>query len=406
MYESINVFGRSSPFEDWSKLLLMLQRAGDIPADQAFALWTIHFEKVLGKKVDYSQDELKKKFSPVFIMVLRKRLIDGFVAMALTSSIDRLADISLRKPELKQELDALKSLRKTLATARTYYQTGRADDTSDCTWNSALPKWAVPFRKLLRSIYEGRHDKQLLGHLGSPPKGGMAAIKFDLLAAGDTIKDTFATLKEDLGKWTADAEGRTHVSSTMVQDIVADNGSGDPLAGGCGPEHRDSDVSVNMRIVVAGVAREDRCQRVTLLVQHPSDSKEASVAALRGTAAFSKMGGSGGTTGRRVCFFYSVGMSWDARRRPDCENNNNNNKGGRLKTVSRITSLWKEDFTAFMQVASDFVTPESENYIVVFPGGGRRLGGGLASQTGLSTEHAMFEIAQKLANRSMQNALL
>ena len=151
VYESQNTFGRQSPFEDWSKLLIMLSLAKS-PVDSSFVLWTIHYEKVMGKRNEYSQDELQKKLSPISVMVLRKRLIDGLTTMALTSPIDRLAEISFRKPELSVELEALRNLRKTVATAPAYFQTGRAQDTSECSWLAALPKWAVPLRKLLRAI--------------------------------------------------------------------------------------------------------------------------------------------------------------------------------------------------------------------------------------------------------------
>ena len=120
--------------------------------------------------------------------------------MALTSPIDRLAEISLRKPELSVELEALRNLRKTVATAPAYFQTGRAQDTSECSWLAALPKWAVPLRKLLRSIYDGRLDRMLTGHLQSPPRGGVSAIKFETMSGADDIKEIVNTLKADMEK--------------------------------------------------------------------------------------------------------------------------------------------------------------------------------------------------------------
>ena len=230
-FESQNTFGRQSPFEDWSKLLVMLNLAKS-SHDSSFVLWTIHYEKLLGKRSEYSQDELRKKLSPISVMCLRKRLIDGLTTMALTSPIDRLSEISLRKPELSVELDALKNLRKAFSTAQSYFQTGRAQDTSECSWLAALPKWAVPLRKLLRAIYDGRHDRNLTGHLQSPPKGGVPAIKFETMAASDDIKEIVNTLKADMENWTADAEGRQLSSATMR---MIDGGSGGHLAGGSDP---------------------------------------------------------------------------------------------------------------------------------------------------------------------------
>ena len=49
VYESQNTFGRQSPFEDWSKLLIMLNLAKSV-VDSSFVLWTIHYEKLLGKR--------------------------------------------------------------------------------------------------------------------------------------------------------------------------------------------------------------------------------------------------------------------------------------------------------------------------------------------------------------------
>ena len=73
----------------------------------------------------------------------------------------------------------------------------------------------------------------LNGHLQSPPKGGVSAIKFETLAEADEIKEAVNTLKADMEKWTADAEGRQLSSATMR---MIDGGSSGQLAGGSDPD--------------------------------------------------------------------------------------------------------------------------------------------------------------------------
>ena len=88
--------------------------------------------------------------------------------------------------------------------------------------------------------------------------------------------------------------------------------------------------------------------------------------------------------GMRVCFFYSVGMSWDPRRVD----------GTDPKKRRPPVALWKEDFQLFMETMSQLVTSESENYIVVFPGRAKRQGAGLAVEAGLFVENQLLDIVR------------
>ncbi len=99
-------------------------------------------------------------------MLLRKRLIDWLTAMALTSPIERPADVGTRKPELGIELDALKSLKNDFASAASYYKHGcPAAEGPESSWQQALPKRSPSLHKLVRTVFDGHHDKMLTGRV-------------------------------------------------------------------------------------------------------------------------------------------------------------------------------------------------------------------------------------------------
>ena len=109
----------------------------------------------------------------------------------------------------------------------------------------------------------------------------------------------------------------------------------------------------------------------------------------RSTAAWKKAS-TGTASASRICFFYSVGMSWDPRR----DAKGQSESEATAKTRHRPVVLWREDFALFMDTMSQLVTAESENYIAVFPGRTKRQGAGLSVEAGLFTETQIIELVR------------
>ena len=65
---------------------------------------TILAERVHGKRTDnYANAELQKKGSPVHVMMMRKKLVDGILATFFQTSNDSLGTLVSARPDLKPE---------------------------------------------------------------------------------------------------------------------------------------------------------------------------------------------------------------------------------------------------------------------------------------------------------------
>ena len=214
-------YGQSSPYEDWSKLSLILGMCHS-NAQLIWVMQTILAERVHGKRDDnYSNAELGKKGSPVQVMMLRSKLVSGILLTFFQTSIDSLGILASARPELKPELDALKACRSTFATVTSYYQHGRAqqaDQPVSKNTDAWLPKWAAgPARRVLRACHDGRKDGVLLGLCVSPPKGGVSALKYEDIVSAQDLQDDIEEIKKGHDVWLAEREGRTHSQRLPTQ---------------------------------------------------------------------------------------------------------------------------------------------------------------------------------------------
>ena len=155
-------YGRGSPYEDWSKLSVIIGACRS-NAELVWVLQTILAEQVHGKRTDnYANAELQEKGSPVHVMMMRKKLVDGILATFFQTSIDSLGTLISARPDLKAELEALKELRQIFGTVTSYYNRGRAqlpDQPVFVNTELWLPKWAAGVaRRVLRACHEGRRD--------------------------------------------------------------------------------------------------------------------------------------------------------------------------------------------------------------------------------------------------------
>jgi hypothetical protein len=381
-------YGRSSPYEDWTKLSVIISACRS-NAELIWVMQTILAERVHGKRNDnYANAELQKKGSPLQVMMMRKKLVDGILATFFQTSIDSLGTLVSSRPELKPELEALKECRNTFGTVTLYYKQGRAhqpDQTVGSNAEAWLPKWVqVTARRVMRAAHEGRKDGVLLGLVVSPPKGGVSAVKYEDIMVVQDMADDIDEIRKTHAVWLAEREGRTVIG--LVDGGPQGSANTDEKKNGDGRAEQpiDTDDVLNLRQELAAVAKETRCAHASLLVQPTSAAGCA--AAIKATAAWKKSSAGGATqVATRVCFVYAVGMSWDPRRI----------EGTNPKKQRRTpVALWREDFTLFMDTMHQLVTAQSENYIAVYPGRAQRQGGGLAVEAGLFVENQLLEVVR------------
>jgi hypothetical protein len=380
-------YGRGSPYEDWSKLSVIIGACRS-NAELIWVMESILAERVHGKRTDnYANAELQKKGSPLHVMMMRKKLVDGILATFFQTSIDSLATLVSARPELKSELDALKEWRQTFSTVTSYYKQGRAhqpDQTVSASTEAWLPKWvSSSARRVLRAAHDGRKDGVLLGLIVSPPKGGISAVKYEDIVTAQDMADDIEEIRKAHVIWLAEREGRT--VTALVAGGPDDSGkSGDKKKGDLSADQAiDTDDVLNLRQELAAVAKETRCAHASLIVMPPTAFACAS--AIKSTAAWKKTSAGASTqVATRVCFVYAVGMSWDTRRA----------EGTDPKKRRTPVALWREDFILFMDTMQHLVTAESENYIAVYPGRAKRQGAGLAVEAGLFVENQLLDIVR------------
>jgi hypothetical protein len=304
-------YGRGSPYEDWSKLSVIIGACRS-NAELVWVMQTILAERLHGKRTDnYANAELLKKGSPVHVMMLRKKLVDGILATFFQTSIDSLGTLVSARPDLKPELDALRECRQTFGTVASYYKQGRAhqpDQPVSANADAWLPKWAAgTARRVLRACHDGRKDGVLLGLCVSPPKGGFSAVKYDDIVSAQDLQDDIEEIKKVHCLWLAEREGRT--LEAPGEEPKGSEKTGDNKGGGeKAAQAIDTDDVINLRQELAAVAKETRCAHASLILMPQTALGCAS--AIRSTAAWRKASAGAPTqVGTRVCFLYSVGMS-------------------------------------------------------------------------------------------------
>ena len=100
----------------------------------------------------FSKEELARKATPTNIAILRMHTAHGL----LSYFVDKAMAILRASLTLQSNMD---------------------------TWRTHLPTWSgIQLAKCLRQAHEGSFDQMFIGLATSPPKGGLAALKWPVLA--------------------------------------------------------------------------------------------------------------------------------------------------------------------------------------------------------------------------------
>lgn len=213
--------GRSSPFEEHSKLLVVLGRCSNMEE----VLWVLQsmFLDVTQQKVDnFSKAELNKKHGPINIYLLRKRLVDGLLAAFVEPSHRLSAEYAARSATLAETPAAFAEFRGRFASPEKFHEgLTPGGQAPGGTW---LPAWCqVGLARLMRQVMCGVKDKVLVAALLKPPPGGFAAIKYGWLVDLDGLRVEIAELHQVRMSW---ARELTFIGETTEKDAVASEGTG------------------------------------------------------------------------------------------------------------------------------------------------------------------------------------
>ena len=362
---------RASPFEDWSKLVVISGRFANIP-ETCWAMESLMYDQINRKVDSFSKSTLNQRHGPLGIYALRKKTMDGLSAEYLKKTITTVREALVGKPDLKDTLEALEACDRTYSSVSTYQSSKSEGQTSTPSRAQFLPSWVtVHYCRLARQVMDGMKDKVLTGLLLKPPAGGVGVLKFtEHLRELDGLSDPIQALDKAMKSW---IESTVSMGGGGGQAPPAGGGGGGqapPAAGGKTPQAPEGDRLATLRTEISDVAKDLRIAFVPMVLRGDS-----ALQCERNIQATSTFKGSGGSSAR-LCYIYAVPLSWELPLI-------------RGKKKRRPTPLLDDDFTAFADTTSRLITAENEGYAVVLMGRAGRPGAGLLSEVGLSVQVAV-----------------
>ena len=352
--------------------------------------------RISGKRGDsHSQEELRKRTSKVNVSVLRKRSVEGLVALWIAPAIEFCREMLSGKPELKPVMDALNDFKNVHADPAAYYKHKRLVSASEGpssleAYRQALPAWcAIKASKTFRQIHEGIWDKPLVGFLANPPKGGVPSITWKLISEGP-MKEDIESLTKELTNWkdslrvVAKPTPSSQAGGPSPQEGQAADAKKKAEEGDEAPQ---AEQFAKLKEQMASLASEVRTAYAAVVVQDAG-----APARMRGVIEASTVAkrvlSDGGPS--RLCFVYAVPCSWD-KKRPQTT------KTGRQYDTrsSRPTPLWMDDFKNFFTVVDPLVTAAGESVLAVVLGRCKRGGAGLLVEAGQTLANQVIEVAMK-----------
>ena len=391
-------FGRDSPWEEYTKLIICFQTC-KTNQDLLWAVETINSEKANGKRTgNHSNAELQKKSSIINVCLLRKKAISGIISSFVQPAIEIVESLVAMHPGLSNELAALKRIKTRYSSVHTFWaalatEARAAGTAAPDTLMQNLPKWcSLRCQRMLRQIMEGKKDGPLVGLCASPPKGGVGAIRYDPeIVQAKGYQEDIAEMSKDYEKWSEGRQGKAAPAGSEKNpaktDATTQDGGKTQQDGSQPPELSDEVVKIREELVAA--SKEVRTAHASLQVM-PSTNL-AICHAITGAAAYKQA--SNDSTVHRCALVYLVPCSWDPSRPAE---------GKQDRRSNLPMALWAEDLDSFVTAANTLVTAENENYAVVFAGRTKRGSAGMASEAGLAIESQIIEAFKKSEQNQAQ----
>jgi len=405
---SLAEWGRTSFFEDWTKLDVLLSKCST-PTEIQWAFEMLyHTRKAKLRTSNYSRDELQKKTSDLFKWLLTQKLVHGLSRHILAPVVTVLEQAS-KDGEFKAQIDAVRNALSTTSTAASFlrdFPQGGAScpdggvscpDGASKTWVDALPTFLVTdFIPLLKKIMHGKFDNMLVGLLTHPPKGGWTMINYnDHLQSTDGIADPLKNILKAFEEWKASVQGS---NGSRADDLGQTGDAG--LSGGDGAqageaghglapqeaEDGEDATSARIRDAMARQARENSSALVSMCVA-PGSAKEAENL-IRASGVYQKL--SSGPPPHRISFAYSVSDAYD--RKPP--------RAGEFdRRMTAASPVWTADLSMFLEAVSPFVTPENQNFLAILSGSNKRPGSGLLTEAGLGNNQDIINLVRKASGK-------
>lgn len=356
--------GKRSPFDEWTKLLIIVQRTVSVDDTVWVMQYMIH-DQATAKTDSFSKAELLKKHGPIMVYLLRKRVLEGLAAAFIAPAQQVAKQMSSNNPGLTSTGEHLAEFHKRFESVQKYME---ATHQANSAVGQFLPSWCgVTLARLMRHVFEGVKDKLLVAVLLKPPKGGFPAIKYDHLCKLDGFQQPIDEIAKLYGAWASSVSSEEEQPHVSVQDHDSSGG----LGGGEAPS-KDGGESANMPLVKKEISQMAEDSRVAYVGIAPvGGSVLATVQLIQASSTYQL------TNQKHMCYLYTVPCSWDLPQE----------QGREAARRARPVRLIPEDFANFCEVVDRLVSASNESYAVVLVGKSTRQGSGLMVEAGLLSEN-------------------
>ena len=379
------VLGRSSPFEEYSKLLVIAGKS--LCIDETLWIMSFMFEdQKLGKVDGFSKAEMTRRHGTVLVYLLRKRLVDGLIAQFTAPARRLCAERSTAKPVLKETADALETFEKRFVTVEAYM----AAKEDAAPHGEFLPQWcAIHLARTMRQAMEGLKDKVLTGILLRPPKGGAGTIRFsEHLCKLEGIQESIAEVSKGYDSW---EQGVNQWDDQTVCSTVTASSSETKGASTLGQNEvsaaEQDKLIASIRTEISDIAKEMRQAFVSVVPIAPTVLATTQIIT---SSSVYKTARDAGT--QRLCFIYVVACVWNFPRL----------KSEKDSRKSRPLPMLPEDLAHFGEVIDKMVTADNECYACVIMGRSSRPGSGMAVEAGVLAESQVINIIKDKSKGTMR----
>ena len=357
--------GKRSPFDEWTKLLIIVQRTVSVE-DTVWVMQCMIHDQATAKTDSFSKAELLKKHGPVMVYLLRKRVLEGLAAAFIAPAQQVAKQMSSNNRGLASTGEHLADFHKKFESVQKYME---ATHQANSAVGQFLPSWCgVTLARLMRQVFEGAKDKLLVAVLLKPPKGGFLAIKYEHLCKLDGFQQPIDEIAKLYSAW---ASSMTEEEQPLVS--VQDQDSSGGLVGG-EAQSKSGGESANVPLddIKKEISQMAEDSRVAYVGIAPvGGSVLATVQLIQASSTYQL------TNQKHICYLYTVPCSWDLPQEQG--------RGGCRR--ARPVRLIPEDFANFCEVVDRLVSASNECYAVVLVGKSARQGSGLMVEAGLLSEN-------------------
>lgn len=214
----------------------------------------------------FSKEELARKATPTNIAILRMRTAHGLLSDFVDKAMAILRASLTLQSNMRSVIIALETFRRMHATVKAYFEAKQKSDMD--TWRTHLPTWSgIQLAKCLRQAHEGSFDQMFIGLATSPPKGGLAALQWPVLAQTEPLCEQNERITKEFKTWSETVVGGQTPTPMQIEPPACDEGAGEAASTGQAEEASVDAGVMELRKEFASLAAEVRSSYVSLMVR-------------------------------------------------------------------------------------------------------------------------------------------